>query len=848
MTTKEGLLRLVSRSEAPRDTAMQGCIEVQRLFELAGTSLDKRPDRLRNHIEGCPKCAAQFMVFRSAKLLSDLPSRWTVHLGNAIRTVHLESSEETFQILGTISFLTREFGICHEEEWLSSPLAMRVNIVLNAAMGFFSLTILDAPLGIESLAIMTPAGLQPLRCDNASDVFELLLCSGDDTAAERSLVSFAELHKLVTAHKLQLDVTMKYVADRSPGTEANDIIELLEHHQAIERCADYVLPCGLHSDTYINVSALCSCEDTMQLVAAKTDFLFWDTHFDTVLANGWAMAMIGRRLAAARQAQGRTVPIRQALCEGYEEPVLLDDVIPGSQVLILLDVVVSGRLACKLQRLVEAVGGNVVGIAVLVRPHGATPLEVANLRTLCEVEMELIDAQRASCPRCGVLARRVFNPIAGCMTTRSTVPRSPSEFLNGDPIAREMWSYIHSTGAYEHHRREGDTHYIGFVDTRKLLEAREIGKRLVDRLVDATCKSGGRPTFLLVPNRSRACLFAAMMSRAFDSVIGIRPKLLTATRKWTTGKWELMPDEYVKMHNADVLIVDTAAGHGRTIDQLATLAAKANARRVGASVLLSRLAPPCEDAFNLRLSGGFRRLFNLPIRPVAIRGDRKDLCPVCRRKNAIRRFAEDSDIEALEEWADGLLKMHRAGCDEDQRRKHKQLLLFDEEPFLSGCGAAVASGITLHALGAASTNGSAPLSLPELFDERIPWRARASMVENLPAGVLEWAGNTLVSDLLNLLSKGGYPSIWKAAANLLSREGNDLWLDHFESMLNRLSESNHRISQSFWNHMACNAYLLAAGGGDARDSVLARINELLSHQTDDMVQNGLRQMQDVIRG
>ena len=155
--------------------------------------------------------------------------------------------------------------------------------------------------------------------------------------------------------------------------------------------------------------------------------------------------------------------------------------------------------------------------------------------------------------------------------------------------------------------------------------------------------------------------------------------------------------------------------------------------------------------------------------------------------------------------------------------------------------------MTLHAIGAASTNGSAPLSLPELCDDRISWRARATMVENLPAGILDWTGHTLAPDLSRLLAGGDYPSIWKAAASLLSREGNDLWLDHLESMVHRLNESRHRPSQSFWNHMACNAYLLAASGSQAQQEVQTRIEQILTRQGPDAIQDGLRQMRDVVR-
>jgi hypothetical protein len=406
---------------------------------------------------------------------------------------------------------------------------------------------------------------------------------------------------------------------------------------------------------------------------------------------------------------------------------------------------------------------------------------------------------------------------------------------------------VQAAKAYEHHRREGDTHYIGFVDTRKLLESRKIGKILVGKLVDVVHKSGNRPAVLLAPHRSPARILAAKMSRAFEAVTGVRPRIVEATQKRTTGEWAVSPDGYITLFDADVLVVDTAASHGRTLDQLATLAGRAKARRIGGAVLLSRLTPPCEDAFNLRLNGGYHRLFNLPIRPVAIRGDRVDLCPVCRHRNAIRQFAKESDIDAVEHWATGLLKARRGPQKKVFQPQPRQLTLSEcEKAFLTQCRAAVTSGVTLHALGTASTNRSAPLILPELFDDAIPVRVRAAMVENLPAGVLEWTGGTLVSDLLRFLSSGINPSIWKAIATLLSREGNGDWIGCPGSLLSRLPESGRHTSQSFWNQMACNAYLLAAGRSDFRAELQGCIDALLATQTDNVVQNGLRQMQEVV--
>lgn len=120
------------------------------------------------------------------------------------------------------------------------------------------------------------------------------------------------------------------------------------------------------------------------------------------------------------------------------------------------------------------------------------------------------------------------------------------------------------------------------------------------------------------------------------------------------------------------------------------------------------------------------------------------------------------------------------------------------------------------------------------------------MVENLPPGILEWTGDTLVADLSNVLANVDYVAIWKATANLLSREGNYVWLDYLEAMVGRMTQRKLRTSPSFWNHMACNAYLLATNGESERSEVKARIDELLSRLTDSVVQDGLRQMQEVI--
>lgn len=841
--TEEPLSGTCSNTDVATSRSL--CLPIQGLLHFSDRPLESLASHVRNHIDECPVCAERLVILRAGRLLADCPTRWMVHLGTSLRDCDPVNQAVGIQVLGKISFETRSFTACQEDEWLASPSAMRVNLVLNPAIEFLSLAILDAPIGVDGIAMMTANGLQKLTHDVENSEFTFS-AFGDDLIADSA--TYADVYEMAISCKLQLVVDMADAAGNSSAQgETSDIIELLEHHQAIERNADYVLPSGRHSDTFINIANVCAQEESMHFLAAKIDFQFWDVHFDTILANGWAMSLIGRRVADAREAQGICRDqIRQVLCEGYTDPMLLDDIAPGSRVLILVDVIVTGRLVEQLRRVVRSSGANVVGVAAIVRPHGSSFAQVVNLRTLCEIEMEITDGRGELSPRSQGLSQQFFNPIAGCMTTKASAPRSPSQFLDEDANARDLWRVMQATEAYEHHRREGDTHYIGFVDTKKLLESRKVGKELTQKMADLVRKSGAQPTVFLVPGRARASLFARMLANTLRHGDEVRPQIVTVCRKWSSGKWELGLRDKSVLARADVLIIDTAAGHGRTIDQLCSLAVRAKARRVGAAVLLSRLTPPCEDSFNLRLSGGFHRLFNLAIRPVAIRGDRFDLCPVCRRKNAIRQFAEESNVEALEHWAASLCQMRRPPEKQARPPRQSQLLLFDDQPFLSACGAAVASGVTLHALGAARVNGSAPLSLPELADERIPWRARATMVENLPSGILAWTGDTLVQDFIKVLGSGEYPSVWKATANLLSREGSDLWLEHLGTLLGRPTDGGGRTTESFWNHMACNVFLLAANREETRAEIRSRIEQLLSRGVDDVARSGLQRMREVI--
>ena len=139
------------------------------------------------------------VVLHTGKLLAELPLRWTVFLGNALRHRPIDDPDSANQLLGMIDFESREFRVCHEDEWDPSPFAMRVNVVFDAQMQFFSVTILDAPMGIKRISLVAPQGLQHLRSDESGTTFEFSICGEASNADNESLLAFSDLHALVAA-------------------------------------------------------------------------------------------------------------------------------------------------------------------------------------------------------------------------------------------------------------------------------------------------------------------------------------------------------------------------------------------------------------------------------------------------------------------------------------------------------------------------------------------------------------------------------------------------------------------------------------------------------------------------
>lgn len=628
------------------------------------------------------------------------------------------------------------------------------------------------------------------------------------------------------------------------------VLELLADLDVIERDYDYVLPSGYHCDTYVNTGKLCRSEEGLREIARLFDSLFDDVVFDTVVCSGWATGMIARRLARERSARSDT-HIRVVVTEGYSTPSFTEDILPNAKVLVLIDVSITGQLSARLRNRIHQYGAAVIAAGCIVRPSSPSAADYDNVRSLAVIDMMLNDPAHDQCPRCATLRKLVFNPISSQMTVKKLVPRSPTQFLQEFPEAVTFWEAVNTAQVYEHHRIEGNTHYLAFVNTAQMIAHPTVGPSLVRSLIDLLVKDAPLPRVILVPDRSRARLLASKLVESLAGQLKSQSvDVVLAQRRHAF--WRITDNVRQRIAGKNVLVLDSASGHGCVLDELTILAREAGGLTVSAAVLLSRLTLSCEEAFQHRLGGRFVRLFHLPIRPVAIRTDDRSLCPVCHQRTLVQQAAEERQDKALVQLAKQALSKRRRPVFNNNEspieEMRSQLLLFDvpKPSLLQRCKRGVASGITLHALHTAMTDGMAPLTLPELRNTQIPSENRVAMLEHLPPGVFAWSDNHLDQSVEDVLAEGSEEKVWLASADILAREGQTYWLAYLKSFLQRSFELQSKPHDSFWNRLAYGAYRLSSQDADVRDEINEIIRLLLDAYQNAAPANGLLRMVDVV--
>jgi|HubBroStandDraft_6_1064221.scaffolds.fasta_scaffold01430_8 orotate phosphoribosyltransferase len=672
-----------------------------------------------------------------------------------------------------------------------------------------------------------------LGCAADRDLLSLLAKGFSEAASDQdrdawaswlwSQVSQGHLSPLY-AKKLGVKILGRHAREHTAPRLFDDSTEISKSLEAIgvfERDADYVLPSGLHADVHVNLGTACGLPKVVEQLAQRVKQLVNDVDYDTIVSTGWPVAMIAREIIRHRP-MTRLGVVRHCQCEGVP-PLPLAPVLTGSRVVVLTDVVVTGHLLRLVTEMVRQAGASLVAVVTIVDGGYPKPIQgTVRFMAVCQYDVRAVPADL--CPRCGRLEQREFNPVACCMTSKKTEPRSPGQFLKENDEAVRFWRQVDAARAYEHHRIDGKTHYVSFIDTERLLTHETVGPIVLKKVAAQIPKLIGRPDNLLVPGKSRARTFANMLLREMGTDGRLWPPKIIAAKR-INERFLLSNKESQLLKHAQVLIVDTGVSSGSTLEELNKLAVSCGATRVAAAVIISRMSDTQESAISAQLGGRFWRLYQIPIRPLSIPDALRHLCPTCSRRQEIVKAASESRSKPIVELCRETHSRwrHPPTVRNSLKRAPSQgwqlrLMAQHELPLLENCRRSTASGIALHSLSAARNNGMAPLALPEINDLRIPPANRTAMLECLVSGSWKWSGGSLFPDAKRLLDEQDPNEVWVACAGLLNRSliENDLegrsscryWVEALQRRLELSEEARQQQSKAVWSRLTFEVYLL----------------------------------------
>lgn len=171
-----------------------------------------------------------------------------------------------------------------------------------------------------------------------------------------------------------------------------DVIGLLQEHGAL-LSGHFKLPSGLHSQTYVQTALVLQYPHLAQKVAKAMAYLF-PQDFDCVVSPAMGAVVIGQEVARVKKC-------RAIFTEKVEGVMTLKREFKmnrGERMLVVEDVLTTGRSTSEVVSLAGAYGGKVVGVCAIVdRSIAQLPLTVP-VRALISYPLQLFPPE--NCPLC----------------------------------------------------------------------------------------------------------------------------------------------------------------------------------------------------------------------------------------------------------------------------------------------------------------------------------------------------------------------------------------------------------------------------------------------------------------
>jgi len=430
--------------------------------------------------------------------------------------------------------------------------------------------------------------------------------------------------------------------------------QALEETGALTTEGHYELPCGDHAEMYFESRLLLQRSSLTTLLAKQLALMLRE--YGVYGGRSYVLytySMTGQILADELRYWVNSRRCVTGVDYSRPWPVERDaDLRQGDDVIIVTDVVASGRLLAQMAAHCRDAGANLVGVATIANLSDSDEIAA---RRIAAIYRRKVERHPAPCPKCreGIPLRQVDRfTLAARPLLFPERPTGPDE--NGDSQTAqfrwgEFWGVIQRSPEVlisGHQRGKDGRCYLHRFDTHRLL-----GHERIRSLVQAAMTEffeGKSPATKL-----RGCVDCIIHPGAIDNPAAVQIARMAARalgcppgRQWLEVVmahrhrlygWDLAPESAAAMSGKRVLVVDDGANTGRTLFELAGLALGAGAESIaGFYVMLNRL-PEAMHRFCVRHLNNFGYFLRLRL-PVFPQGR----CPVCERIAELDRQTDTS--------------------------------------------------------------------------------------------------------------------------------------------------------------------------------------------------------------
>jgi len=408
----------------------------------------------------------------------------------------------------------------------------------------------------------------------------------------------------------------------------------------------------MHSEEYIEGIRFIEDQDLIERISRQlyTKIISSIDTLECIVTFGHPGAILAMAFSNLLKSHGKQLPY--IVFKDEDSPFAINpEPLKGKMVLLLLDVICTGRLANKICRQIEAEGGIIGEIATVVKVN--VPKEdgvMDKIHRLCQYQFKIWPPEKCELCKNDFISKR---PEPYYKTIRS-IPRQQISYFRDlfGEYRKDLfpfWAMVDKAGALREHVRitDKDRHFFYYIDAYSIFKTKEhialILENIHRKLSTYIHPLPEKITLLHPPNLSSLLLADELRhfwvdQKSPDGVLHPQDIYIVGSfREEGRLKVEEKDNAFIK---GSVLILDDGANTGETLRSLMSICSGDTVERVDACIFMDRL--PAEERFSIKrlLAGKNGKLISLYEVPIATYIQNPIDCPYCRELKTLEQLKE----------------------------------------------------------------------------------------------------------------------------------------------------------------------------------------------------------------